>query len=179
MKPTAKTTESLETALITEYLQKSAGCWHSERRYYTLPDGQTQEMVSLITVQFLAQGSPELVSLAKLHELKNPTALICGSLITWESTNAESGKEQSRGKTLFGILGNIMYRDRGFATLQPVTAEFYLPNPETLCLRTEYNNSVFEEELKQIGHNYRTRQTIITKAGEHKTIGQYLEKRIK
>ncbi|WP_242715968.1 phycobiliprotein lyase [Microcoleus vaginatus] len=44
--------------------------------------------------------------------------------------------------------------------------------------RTEYNGSVFEEEIRQIGANYRTRQTIISRAVEHKTIGQYLEKRI-
>jgi len=44
--------------------------------------------------------------------------------------------------------------------------------------RTEYNGSVFEEEIKQIGANYRTRQTIISRTAEHKMIGQYLEKRI-
>lgn len=38
---------------------------------------------------------------------------------------------------------------------------------------------VFEEEIKQIGCNYRTRQTIVSRAGEQLMIGQYLEKRIK
>ncbi|MEG4572715.1 hypothetical protein QUA56_08435 [Microcoleus sp. N3A4] len=37
---------------------------------------------------------------------------------------------------------------------------------------------MFEEKIKQIGANYRTRQTIIFRAAEHKTIGQYLEKRV-
>jgi hypothetical protein len=37
---------------------------------------------------------------------------------------------------------------------------------------------VFEEELKLIGENYRTRQTIISRAGEQQMIGQYLEKRL-
>ncbi|MEG5201971.1 hypothetical protein [Microcoleus sp. S13_C3] len=44
--------------------------------------------------------------------------------------------------------------------------------------RTEYNGSVFEKEIRQIGANYRTRQTIISPAVEHKKMGQYLEKRI-
>jgi len=44
--------------------------------------------------------------------------------------------------------------------------------------RTEYNGSVLEEEINQIGGHCRTRQTIIFRAAEHKTIGQYLEKRI-
>ncbi|MEG3924727.1 hypothetical protein QUA08_06605 [Microcoleus sp. T3B2] len=37
---------------------------------------------------------------------------------------------------------------------------------------------MFEKEIRQIGANYRTRQTIISRAAEHKTMGQYLEKRI-
>ena len=79
---------------------------------------------------------------------------------------------------MFGVLGKTLYRDRGFATSKPVTAEYYFINPKTMCLRTEYNDSVFEEELKLIGRNYRTRQTIISRAGEQQMIGQYLEKRI-
>ena len=47
-----------------------------------------------------------------------------------------------------------------------------------MCLRTEYNSNVFEEEIKLVGSKYRTRQTIISRAGEEITIGQYLEKRV-
>ncbi|MGV2387698.1 MAG UNVERIFIED_CONTAM: phycobiliprotein lyase [Microcystis novacekii LVE1205-3] len=39
---------------------------------------------------------------------------------------------------------------------------YTFPNPSTLCLRTEYAGSVFEEEIKLIGQQYRTRQTIIS-----------------
>jgi hypothetical protein len=45
-------------------------------------------------------------------------------------------------------------------------------------LRTEYNNSSFEEEIKLIGSNHRTRQTIISRAGQEVMIGQYLECRL-
>jgi hypothetical protein len=47
-----------------------------------------------------------------------------------------------------------------------------------MALRTEYNGSVFEEEFKLIGKIYRTRQTIISRAGEELMIGQYLERRL-
>jgi len=53
-----------------------------------------------------------------------------------------------------------------------------LGQTDSLGSITEYNGSVFEKEIRQIGPNYRTRQTIISRAAEHKTIGQYLEKRI-
>ncbi len=79
---------------------------------------------------------------------------------------------------MFGALGTILYRDRGFATPKPVTADFYFNDPKTLCLKTEYNDSIFEEELKLVGDRYRTRQTIISRAGEQQMIGQYLETRI-
>lgn len=164
--------------LIAKFFQESEGNWRSERRYYTLPDGETKEMISLITVKFLEPGGEELRQLAQLHGLSDEISLTCGSQVIWESTDSVSGKKQSKGSTVFGAWGTTLYRDRGFATSKPVTAQYYFTNPKTLCLRTEYNDSLFEEELKLIGQNYRTRQTIISRAGEQQMIGQYLEKRV-
>lgn len=164
--------------LIAEFFQESQGNWHSERRYYTLPEGKTQEMVSFITIKFLERGSEELEQLAQLHGLGDEVSLTCGAKITWDSKDSVTDRKQSQGETLFGVLGKIVYRDRGFATSKPVTAQYYFTNAKTLCLKTEYNDSVFEEELKLIGNNYRTRQSIISRAGEQLMIGQYLEKRI-
>jgi hypothetical protein len=164
--------------LISEFFQRSEGQWRSERRYYTLPDGETKEMVSQISIRFLQQGCEELRELARLHQISDETIMTCGAEVTWNSQDSVSGRKQSKGSTLFGAQENILYRDRGFATTQPITAQFVFPNPETLCLRTEYKGSVFEEELKLIGQQYRTRQTIISRAGEQQMIGQYLEKRL-
>ncbi|MDX2244874.1 MAG: phycobiliprotein lyase [Leptolyngbyaceae cyanobacterium bins.302] len=170
--------QKVEENLIAEFFQQSVGNWRSERRYYTLPDGETKEMVSEITVRYLEQGSPELLHLASLHELPPETLLVCGTEVTWDSHESATGHRTSRGSTLFGALGSILYRDRGFATPKPVTADYHFSNPQTLCLRTEYKGSVFEEELKLVGSLYRTRQTIISRAGEQQMIGQYLEKRV-
>lgn len=167
-----------EESLIAAFFRESEGSWRSERRYYTLPDGETKEMVSTITIRFLEQGCPELVKLAELHELSDLEAMTCGSYVEWKSTNSVTGRKESNGSTIFGALGKILYRDRGFATTKPITAKYYFSNPKTLCLRTEYNGSLFEEELKLIGQHYRTRQSIISRAGEQQMIGQYLEKRI-
>jgi CpeS-like protein len=170
--------QTADESQIAEFFQESVGHWRSERRYYTLPQGETKEMVSIITIRFLAQRCDELQKLAQIHNSSEPVSLICGAEVTWDSTDVLKGRKDSQGSTLFGVLGNILYRDRGFATSKPVTAKYYFPNPKTLCLRTEYNGSVFEEELKLIGSKYRTRQTIISRAGEQLMIGQYLEKRI-
>ncbi|MBI4782968.1 MAG: phycobiliprotein lyase [Oscillatoriophycideae cyanobacterium NC_groundwater_1537_Pr4_S-0.65um_50_18] len=170
--------DSTHEALIASFFRRSAGKWRSERRYYTLPDGDTKEIVSLIAIRFLAQGCEELRSLARMHQLEDEALMTCGAEVTWDSADSVSGKKQSLGSTLFGAKANILYRDRGFATPNPVIAEFYFTQAEALCLRTEYKGSVFEEELKLIGQQYRTRQTIISRAGEQQMIGQYLEKRI-
>jgi hypothetical protein len=170
--------ESTQEQAIADFFRRSEGKWYSERRYYTLPDGPIAEMVSDISVRFLEPGSEELVKLAELHGSSDPHALICGTFVRWESSNSVSNRKQSRGSSIFGAAGDTLYRDRAFVTPKPITARFYLPNPQTLCLRTEYNGSVFEEELKLIGDRYRTRQTIISRAGEQQTIGQYLEKRV-
>lgn len=170
--------QTTSESLIAEFFRRSAGQWRSERRYYTLPDGKTKEVVSSITIRFLEQGCEELQRLAEMHQLPKGTLLVCGAEVLWDSEDSGSGRKQSQGSTLFGALGDVLYRDRGFATTKPITAQYYFTNPETLCLRTEYQGSVFEEELKLIGSQYRTRQTIISRAGEQQMIGQYLEKRL-
>ncbi len=166
------------TSAIAAFFQKSEGQWLSERRYYNLPDGKPQEYLSHLTVRFLSAGSSELIELAQLHQLSDENILTCGSAVEWESSNTQAKGKPSQGSTIFGVLNNILYRDRGFATPKPITATCKMLDADTLCLRTEYNGSVFEEEIKHIGDRYRTRQSIISRAGEQKMIGQYLEKRI-
>ncbi len=164
---------------VAEYFQRSEGAWHSQRRYYTLKDGETQEVVSHLTVLFLPQGSPELVQLAQLHELTDVNLLTSGALTTWESNYIGPSPKTLSGSTRFGVAGNLLYRDRGFSTSKPVTAQFELRDLKTMCLKTEYGGNRFEEEVKLVGRNYRTRQTIISRLGEEQMIGQYLETRVK
>lgn len=173
-----KVVQVAEKSLIAEFFRESVGKWNSERRYYTLPDGKTKEVASIITIRFLEAGCDELRKLARMHELDESMKMTCGAEVSWQSTNAVTQAKESNGLTLFGALGNILYRDRGFATSKPITAQYHFPAEKTLCLRTEYNGSVFEEELKFIGEKYRTRQSVISRAGEQVMIGQYLEKRI-
>ena len=178
MTSAAKLIQTTDESLIAAFFRESEGKWRSERRYYTLPSVETKEMVSILSIEFLSQGGEELQQLAQLHGLSDRDCLVCGAKVSWESQDSVTERKESKGLTLFGALGKTLYRDRGFATSKPVTAEYYFPNPKTLCLRTEYNGSVFEEELKLIGKNYRTRQTIISRLDEQLMIGQYLEKRI-
>jgi hypothetical protein len=174
---------SIETArilaepLVTAFFQETAGEWRSERRYYTLSNGETQEVVSQITIKFLEPGHPQLLHLAELHHLSANAPLICGTSVTWESDYVGTGKKPVKGSTLFGVRGTTLYRDRGFATSKPVTAQYLFRDNRTLHLKTEYNGSSFEEEIRLIGQRYRTRQTVISRAGEEIMIGQYLETR--
>lgn len=166
-------------SLAVDFFRKSAGSWNSQRRYYSLErDVEPQEVESLLSISFLEQGAPELIELAQSHNLEDSEAIVCGSKVTWESNYTNQNRKPVKGSTVFGIQGNILYRDRGFATPKPIIALCSFPNPKTMCLRTEYNANVFEEEIKLVGNKYRTRQTIISRAGEEITIGQYLEKRI-
>ncbi len=164
---------------VTEFFHRSAGQWHSQRRYYTLdPSTPPQEVESEIWVKFLAPDAPELEHLARLHHLSEKEAFVCGTHVRWRSSYLGQTRKPGKGETIFGARGSILYRDRGFATPKPVTALYDFSNPQTMSLKTEYGGSVFEEELKLIGQKYRTRQTIISRAGEEQMIGQYLEKRI-
>ncbi|AFZ42482.1 Protein of unknown function CpeS/Ycf58 [Halothece sp. PCC 7418] len=163
--------------LISQFFHNTAGHWLSQRRYYTLTDGKVKEVTSDMQIDFLEAGSEELAILEGLHHFPRNTFL-CGAKVSWHSTDDATGKVLSEDSTLFGALGNTLYRDRGFAIATPITADYTLKDPNTLWLRTAYNGSAFEEELKLIGDRYRTRQTIISRAGEEMMIIQYLETRI-
>lgn len=167
--------EEVEASAIA-FFKHSQGNWQSRRRYYTLANDQAQEVVSDLTISFLAGDCSELAELGERHNLKEP--MICGAKVTWESHYTAPVKKPSVGSTIFGIRGDVMYRDRGFATPKPVTAHYRFTGDRTMILRTEYGGSSFEEELKLVGDNYRTRQTIISRAGEEIMIGQYIEKRV-
>ena len=171
------TASTLTEPLITEFFRDCEGDWRSERRYYTLKSGEVQEVVSYINIRFLVASSPELRQLADLHELAWETPFVCGTQVTWESNYVNTDQKPVSGSTVFGVRGTLLYRDRGFATAKPVTADYLLRESRTLVLKTAYGGSSFEEEVKLIGDRTRTRQTIISRAGKEIMIGQYLEQR--
>lgn len=174
----AETTNITLQSLAVDFFRRSAGGWNSQRRYYSLNKNiEPQEVESKLSISFVEQGAPELIELAQSHKLDDLEAMVCGTRVTWESNYNNQNRKPVAGSTVFGIQGNVLYRDRGFATPKPVIAICSFPNSETMSLRTEYNSNVFEEEIKLVGSKYRTRQTIISRAGEEITIGQYLEKR--
>jgi len=172
-------TQILQVTQGIEFFQNCQGEWKSQRRYYTLTNEvEPEEVISFIQIHFLETDSEELTKLAQLHQVEDVNFFAGGAKVTWESNYINKVRKLSQGSTIFGIRDNFLYRDRGFATPKPVKAEYKMLNTQTLYLKTEYNNSKFEEELKLIGKNYRTRQTIISRAGEEIMIGQYLEVRI-
>ncbi|MEM8641812.1 MAG: phycobiliprotein lyase [Cyanobacteria bacterium P01_G01_bin.54] len=176
--PTTHPLSPLAAEQIKAFLQETVGEWHSQRRYYTLDKGVVQEVESLLSVRFLEAGSELLQELAGLHGLASDAPISCGTQVTWESTYPNTSRKPAVGSTIFGEYQGLLLRDRGFATPKPVTATYTFPSDRTLCLRTEYKGSKFEEEVKLIGTQYRTRQSIISRAGQEIMIGQYLEKRI-
>ncbi|MGF1458423.1 MAG: phycobiliprotein lyase [Leptolyngbyaceae cyanobacterium] len=174
---TLDTARILAEPLVASFFQTCAVDWRSKRRYYTLKSGDVQEVVSYITIKFLAAGTSELEELHQLHKLPERTPLVCGAQVSWESNYIHTDKKPVRGSTVFGVRGTTLYRDRGFATSKPVTADFIFHEPRAMVLKTAYNGSSFEEEIRLIGESTRTRQTIISRAGEEIMIGQYLEQR--
>jgi hypothetical protein len=167
------------TSLAAEFFRESVGQWKSQRRYYTLnQESEPVEAISSIRVEFLEQDSAELLHLGNLHGLPADVTLLCGTKVWWDSYYVKDNRRASKGSTIFGVSGDKIYRDRGFSTNKPVIASFVFTDPKTMILQTEYNDSLFQEELKLIGANHRTRQTIISKAGEQLMIAQYLETRM-
>ncbi|WP_255447933.1 phycobiliprotein lyase [Picosynechococcus sp. PCC 11901] len=163
----------------TAFFQRSAGRWHSQRRYYTLnSDQEPLEAISEIEVVFLPAEHPHLKPLAIAHKLSPDQAFQCGAKVTWESTYTNVQRKPLKGETIFGIRDQFMYRDRGFSTTAPIVAEFELIQPHVMRLQTAYDGASFEEEIKFVGDKHRTRQTITSRAGQELMIAQYLETRL-
>ncbi|MBC1238066.1 phycobiliprotein lyase [Nostoc sp. 2RC] len=168
----------LEASLIKTFLQESEGNWSSERRYYALPNGKVKEIKKTVAMRFLDQGSPELTELAQLHELDEDAVMTCGSYVEWNNVDITTGEEGSKRWTVLGSLGTTMYFGRNFPVPKLVVAEYYFRDPKTIYLWTEENGALFEEELRFVGKNYRTRQTVISRGGVQQMIAQYMEKLI-
>ncbi|MGD1902610.1 MAG: phycobiliprotein lyase [Geitlerinemataceae cyanobacterium] len=163
--------------LACRFFERSAGRWLSQRRYYTLNVHEPQELESAIEIDLLPAGHPELVKLARAHDLEDD-AMLLGTTIRWESRYLNVTRKPAIGSTVIGIgTGELLYRDRSFSSPKPVTAELTFANPDTMRLLTVAGNSSFEEEIKLVGTKHRTRQTIASRAGEEVLIGQYLETR--
>ncbi|NJN74558.1 MAG: phycobiliprotein lyase [Limnothrix sp. RL_2_0] len=170
---------AIAKAAVETFLLESAGNWRSQRRYYTLNSNKDPmlEATTEIEVLFLTGDRPELSPLAELHQLDSAKPFLCGAKVRWTGVYTNIIRKPLEGETIFGIRGDLMYRDRGFSTSQPVTAKFELPNPQVMRLFTSYDGANFEEEIRLVGHKHRTRQTIISKAGRGVMVGQYLETR--
>ena len=66
------TTNIALQSLAIDFFRKSAGNWNSQRRYYSLnKHEEPQEVTSLLNVSFVEQGAPELIELAKRHDLED------------------------------------------------------------------------------------------------------------
>ena len=123
--------------MAREFFHKSVGTWNSQRRFYILKsDVAAREVLSIITVECLEQGCAKPIKLAKDQSLEDKTVLSFGSYVTWESSYTGTSRKPSKGSTIFGGLGKILYRDHGLTTKGPLQAIYSLPNPQILCLRT-------------------------------------------
>lgn len=180
MQTQAATTQVATTVsqLACEFFVRSAGRWLSQRRYYTLSVHEPQESETTIDIDFLPAGHPELVTLARAHDVPEDV-LLAGTKIRWESRYLTATRKPSVGETTIGVgVDGLLYRDRSFSSPKPVTADLTFIDPETMRLVTVSGQSRFEEEIKLVGSKHRTRQTIASRAGEEVLIGQYLETRI-
>ena len=171
---------STSDSVISAFLQRCVGSWRSQRRYYTFNSSKNPilEAESYLDIIFLEGDRPALQDLAQRHQLAGSNPFTCGAQVTWHSNYTNVQRKPMDGHTIFGIKDDKMYRDRGFSTPKPVVATFQMPKAKILHFTTSYGGSTFEEEIKFVSDLHRTRQTIITKAGEESMIGQYLETRI-
>jgi len=162
---------------IRDYLETSAGNWHSQRRYYYLTTGKIEEVESKLSIDFLNWEAQELLDLATNFTKDNGSnpIFLCGAILSWDSVNAQ-GHNLSSGKITLGATKNHLYRNQGYATQAPVKSD-YTVDIHQLKMVSNYNSTVYIETIKLLSENHRSRQTEAYKNDQLVLVGQYLETR--
>lgn len=163
---------------IRNYLETSAGNWHSQRRYHYLTTGKIEEVESKLSIDFLNWEAQELINLATNFTKDNGSnpIFLCGAILSWDSVNTQK-QNISSGKITLGATENHLYRNQGYATQLPVKSD-YTVDIHQLKMVSNYNNTLFIETIKLLSENHRSRQTEAYKDNQLVLVGQYLETRL-
>lgn len=165
-----------EKSTIESILQDWEGVWESVRQYYDLEKNKRSLYKAEIQITFLKECAPELNFLRVncLSEYK----VLCGSKVVWVTKGDESSKTKSKGTMIFGATTDLLIRDRGFGTLNPVLSDYKINDGKSLVIFSAYGGQTFKETISNLNENHRTRQTEIFKDDKLTMVGQYIESRI-
>jgi phycoerythrin-associated linker protein len=156
---------------ITEFVERSIGCWRSQRSVHHLAFGHFESVESEIEIAVIAPDDSAVIELCKDYNIE-AQAIVSPFRMSWEGQSdwdddAVKGTcilvpvpdpaQPNRGKLL---------RDRGYAETIPAAGEYHINEDGTFVLVTGYDRAAAEEKIWFVTPNVRCRVSLIkTSAG--------------
>lgn len=156
---------------ITEFVERSIGCWRSQRSAHHLAFSHFEAVESTIDIIALSPGDPAVIELCKSYNI-DANAVASPFRMTWEGSSDWDDKEIKGTCVLVPVpdlthpnCGKLL-RDQGYAEEIAAAGDYHLTEDDTFVLVTSYDRAAAEEKIWFVNPNVRCRVSLIkTSAG--------------
>jgi phycoerythrin-associated linker protein len=156
---------------ITEFVERSIGCWRSQRSAHHLAFGHFEAVESTIDIVALTIDDPAAIQLCQDYDIA-PQAAVSPFRMSWEG-QSDWDDNEVKGTCILVPVPNPdrtnrgkLLRDRGYAETIPSAGEYHITEDGTFVLVTSYERAAAEEKIWFVNPNVRCRVSLIkTSAG--------------
>ena len=156
---------------ITEFVERSIGCWRSQRSAHHLAFSHFEAVESTIDIAALSIDNQEVIDLCKSYDI-DPKAADSPFRMTWEGLSDWDDKE-IKGTCILVPVPDLtqpnrgkLLRDQGYAEEIAAAGDYHLTEDDTFILVTSYDRAAAEEKIWFVNPNVRCRVSLIkTSAG--------------
>jgi len=157
---------------IREFVERSIGCWRSQRSAHHLAFSHFEAIQSVIDIISLTPDDPGVLELCQTYSV-NPQSIICPFRMTWEGQSDWDESEVLKGNCILVPVPDAehpqkgkLLRDQGYAETMAAAGRYTLTEDGTFVLITEYDRAAAEERIWFVNPNVRCRVSLIkTSAG--------------
>ncbi|MGB3238771.1 MAG: phycobiliprotein lyase [Geitlerinemataceae cyanobacterium] len=157
---------------IREFVERSIGCWRSQRSGHNLAFQHFEEVRSTIEITALAVNNPAVLELCKTHDI-DPAIAVSPFHMSWEGESDWDEEETIEGNCILVPIpdpelpnqGRLL-RSQGYAETIPAIGRYRLTEDDRFILVTNYDRAAAEEQIWFANPNTRFRVSLIkTSAG--------------
>jgi phycoerythrin-associated linker protein len=157
---------------IREFVERSIGCWRSQRSAHHLAFSHFEAIQSVIDIVSLTPDDPDVLELCHTYSVE-PQSVVCPFRMTWEGQSDWDESEVLKGTCIlvpvpdgeYSQKGKLL-RDQGYAETMAAVGRYTLTEDGTFVLVTEYDRAAAEERIWFVNPNVRCRVSLIkTSAG--------------
>ncbi len=156
---------------IQEFVERSIGCWRSQRSAHHLAFSHFEAIQSEIEIVALATDAPEVIALCQANHI-SVDAIVSPFQMSWQG-QSDWDENEVKGSCILvpvpdpeSLQRGKLLRDQGYAETIAAVGDYYLTEDGTFVLTTAYDRAAAEEKIWFVNPNVRCRVSLIkTSAG--------------